>query len=404
MSEVLAEKVIILGVDGMDPRITNYFMAQGKMPNVQQFVKRGAARKDLVLLGAMPTVTPPQWTTLATGAYPMTHGITCFFNQHPTKLDTMIYNLDSRLCKAEPLWNVLAEAGKKTLVWHWPGSSWPPTSDNPNLHVVEGTQPGSVNMGVAGIDWEKVLLASEEITEVGYIPHTANPAGTGCIITDLEDTVAKADGSGGTISGAEASQLVFGNAAREAEDGIHLINMSEEETEVKIMGHVSFDLINSPIKPADHQVWANAPEKAKEFTVITSSGLVRRPCLILCNEQGSYDRIAIYKSKKEMEPLVTVQAGEMVSNLMDEIKTEAGTKKACRSVKLFELAPDGSRLRLWISNAMDISNDSLWSPQSIYADITANVGHVPAVSLVGGFDPILAKEILLELFGEKQWL
>ena len=34
------------------------------------------------------------------------------------------------------LWNVFAEAGKQTLVWHWPGSSWPPTSDSPNLHVV----------------------------------------------------------------------------------------------------------------------------------------------------------------------------------------------------------------------------------------------------------------------------
>ena len=30
-------------------------------------------------------------------------------------------------------------------------SSWPPTSDNPNLHVVDGTQPAAVNSGVAKI-------------------------------------------------------------------------------------------------------------------------------------------------------------------------------------------------------------------------------------------------------------
>ena len=78
-------------------------------------MEKGSAREDLVLLGGMPTVTPPMWTTLATGAYPVTHGITAFFNQHPDKLDTVIYNLDSRMCHAEPLWNVFAETGKNTL-------------------------------------------------------------------------------------------------------------------------------------------------------------------------------------------------------------------------------------------------------------------------------------------------
>lgn len=38
-------------------------------------VKRGCARENLQLLGGMPTITPPMWTTLATGCYPMTHGV-----------------------------------------------------------------------------------------------------------------------------------------------------------------------------------------------------------------------------------------------------------------------------------------------------------------------------------------
>ena len=78
---------------------------------------------------------------MATGTCPGTHGITCFWNQDHSSLDTMVYALDSRKCKSEPLWNAFAEAGKKTLVWHWPGSSWPPTSDNANLHVVDGISP-----------------------------------------------------------------------------------------------------------------------------------------------------------------------------------------------------------------------------------------------------------------------
>ncbi len=81
-------------------------------------------------------VTPPMGRH-QTGAYPMTHGITDYHMQSKESLDTIYYAFDSRLCKAEQLWNVFAEAGKKTLSFYLPGSSWPPTSDSPNLHVVE---------------------------------------------------------------------------------------------------------------------------------------------------------------------------------------------------------------------------------------------------------------------------
>ena len=46
-----AQKIMILGVDGMDPRYTRYMVDQGKMPNVAEYIKRGACREDLVLLG-----------------------------------------------------------------------------------------------------------------------------------------------------------------------------------------------------------------------------------------------------------------------------------------------------------------------------------------------------------------
>lgn len=74
--EAMSDKILVLGVDGFDPSLAKKFMDQGKMPALQQFVSRGAARENLVLLGGMPTVTPPMWTTLATGATPATHGIT----------------------------------------------------------------------------------------------------------------------------------------------------------------------------------------------------------------------------------------------------------------------------------------------------------------------------------------
>lgn len=82
----MKNKVLVLGVDGLDPRLTKKYMNKGVMPNFEKFVKRGAAREDLVMLGAMPTITPPMWTTLATGAYCETHGVTDFWNPHPENL------------------------------------------------------------------------------------------------------------------------------------------------------------------------------------------------------------------------------------------------------------------------------------------------------------------------------
>ena len=120
----LANKILVMGIDGMDPELTRYHLSKGLMPNLQKFLERGSAREDLHLLGSHPTITPPMWTTLATGAYPSTHGITCFWRQNKDDLSAIEYNLDSRKCEAEQIWNVTAEAGLKTLVWHWPGAKW----------------------------------------------------------------------------------------------------------------------------------------------------------------------------------------------------------------------------------------------------------------------------------------
>ena len=59
--EVYSDKIMILGVDGMDPRLTKKYITEGKMPNMKKLVEAGAQREDLVMLGSQPTVTPPQY-------------------------------------------------------------------------------------------------------------------------------------------------------------------------------------------------------------------------------------------------------------------------------------------------------------------------------------------------------
>lgn len=369
--KAMTDKMIVVGIDGFDPAHAKYMLDQGKMPNLAKLIEKGSSREDLVLLGCMPTVTPPMWTTLATGATARVHGITGFFNQHPTKLETVVYALDSRMCKAEPLWNVFAESGKKTLVWHWPGSSWPPTSDSPNLSVVDGTQPNNLGAGTAQVDWENICLASEDIDKLRFAAHDASDKGVaGCVITDLDETIE------------EESNKLTGNKTREIISGkskeINFFVMAEDETEVNMLAASNADTVNSPIKPATG--WISAPEDAKEFILLTSGGFVRRPCLILKNDAGEYDTIAIYKNKKSTEPLIVVKNDVFTQDFRDEVIDKHGeTKTASRSIRIMDLAKDGSRVKMWLSNAIDVNNDMVWHPKNLLQTINENVGIVPLV-------------------------
>lgn len=365
------QKSFVLGIDGMDPKLTKKYIKEGRMPNTAKLIERGSCREDLTMLGGMPTVTPPMWTTLATGAYPCTHGITQFNRIMWDNIVSSGYNLDSRNCKAEPLWNVSANNGIKTLVFHWPGSSWPPTSDNPNLHVIDGTQPAAVNMGVAQTESEFVLVASEKTEDVIYRKKAATDENVPCVITDLkinDDII-------------DLSDVATG------ENGFVNIVLSPEEGQGSLTAQ-PYDIVLSPIKEAHN--WATTPEDAKEFTILFAQGRVRRVGLILKNDNNIYNKIAIYKSKKETTPLYTLENGEFGTEIIDESLNKNDEKVIVnRNMRLLELKPDGTYLKMWISAAMDISKDDVWHPKHLYKTVTDNVGYPSPECMTGAADPQL---------------
>lgn len=378
MRTTKAEKILLLGVDGLDPRLTRKYVDMGLMPNVKTLIERGACREDLVLLGGHPTVTPPMWTTLATGCYANVHGITAFHGQDPENLDVLIYNLDSRRCKAEQLWNVFAEAGKKTLVWHWPGSSWPPTSNSENLLVVDGSSPGSVGMSNCQKESDFLVTANEKFEGVTLMPKAASSAVAPCVIEDLDvptDNVVGID-VGEFNSGKPMTNWLFGE-----DDGARSFTGSP------------LDVSKSYIHPATG--WNNAPADAKEFIMLMSEGLLRRPCLILKNENGIYDKVAIYKSKKAENPIVVLENRKMVGQIVDECIKNDVKYNVIRNMEVLDLAEDGSSVRMYVSAAMDIQNDTVWHPKSLFKTITEKIGYPTPTSLVGSQDPELINECML---------
>ena len=46
MRQAMTDKILVLGVDGMDPRLTKKYLLAGKLPNIQRYLQQGAARED----------------------------------------------------------------------------------------------------------------------------------------------------------------------------------------------------------------------------------------------------------------------------------------------------------------------------------------------------------------------
>ena len=384
--EKLADKIMVLGIDGMDPELTRYHLSQGLMPNLQTFLERGSAREDLHLLGSHPTITPPMWTTLACGCHPYVHGITDFWRQHPQKLDTYVYGLDSKNCRAEQIWNVFAEAGWNTLVWHWPGSSWPPSSDSPNLTVVDGTNPEGINMGTGQV-WNEFIAVGSEATEVTTYKVAAGEMAHMCVVTDLEEKQDGFDTHEMVHFMATAPEIRIVAEPRPAEE-------RGSRPATGGMSQQSMDISLGTIKPASG--WLDAPAGAKESTILFSRGLVRRPVLLLPNEQGIYDRIALYKSKKSDEPIRILQNGVFEQDIIDEAIKQDQRHEISRSMRILEMQPDGSAFRIWCSAETDINDDRVWSPKSLFQEIKQNVGLPQPIANLGSVDDQLIRECMHE--------
>ena len=78
---IKAKRVMIIGLDA--PLITSIkkYVDMGKLPEIARIVQNGVWANNCLV--PHPTITPPNWTTIATGAWPGTHGITCFHIHQP---------------------------------------------------------------------------------------------------------------------------------------------------------------------------------------------------------------------------------------------------------------------------------------------------------------------------------
>lgn len=75
-----AKRVVIIGMDGMDPELVTRFMAEGKLPNLKRLAADGVFRP---LATATPSMSPVAWSSFMTGVDPGKHGIFDFITRDP---------------------------------------------------------------------------------------------------------------------------------------------------------------------------------------------------------------------------------------------------------------------------------------------------------------------------------
>jgi len=73
-------RVVVLGIDGMDPGLLEKFVAQGDMPNFERLMKEGSFSK---LGTSIPPQSPVAWSNFSTGMDPGGHGIFDFIHRDP---------------------------------------------------------------------------------------------------------------------------------------------------------------------------------------------------------------------------------------------------------------------------------------------------------------------------------
>ncbi len=147
-----SRKMIILGVDGLDPDLLAKFMADGKMPNFAKLEAKGSFRR---LTTSIPPQSPVAWSNVITGMNAGGHGIFDFIHRdpktfqlyfstsrvegpkHTLTLGNWVVPLGSgtaeQLRYGKAFWEILDEHGVPNYVYRMPANFPPITAKGESL-------------------------------------------------------------------------------------------------------------------------------------------------------------------------------------------------------------------------------------------------------------------------------
>jgi predicted AlkP superfamily phosphohydrolase/phosphomutase len=163
------KRVAVLGFDCAETHLIQKHIDEGHLPTFKKLFEGGVVAQNC--LCPFPTITPPNWASIATGTWPGTHKVTDF--HLPTDgADPVNGNIfeafSSENCKAEYIWDRLDAAGKKCIVCNYPGS-WPSKMKNGIMVGGAGLTVNEYRNGHQGLD-SHLPLGNDQFITTGYYP------------------------------------------------------------------------------------------------------------------------------------------------------------------------------------------------------------------------------------------
>jgi predicted AlkP superfamily phosphohydrolase/phosphomutase len=123
------KRAVILGFDGMDPELTERFIAEGRLPNLAKLREQGSFRK---LRTTYPAISPVAWSTFMTGVNPGKHNIYDFLARDLSNYLPYLSSAEIKGPKRSlkigkytvPLGGARIKGMRKgTPFWHWLGEA-----------------------------------------------------------------------------------------------------------------------------------------------------------------------------------------------------------------------------------------------------------------------------------------
>jgi len=92
----IAPRVVVLGLDGLDPGIAMKLMREGRLPHFQKLAEKGVFRP---LDTSNPSISPSAWSTFTTGVDASRHAIYDFLTRDPCTYGPLLSSTDIRNAK-----------------------------------------------------------------------------------------------------------------------------------------------------------------------------------------------------------------------------------------------------------------------------------------------------------------
>ncbi len=309
------KKVAVIGFDCAEPHLIKKHIAEGHLPNFKKVFEGGVLAENC--LSPYPTITPPNWTTIATGAWPGTHKVTDFHlhTEGTPQVNANIFEaFSSENCKSEFIWDKLDAVGKKCIVCNYP-VAWPSRMKNGIMVMGAGLSIGEMRNGHPGLE-SSMPLGMDHVITNGFFPNA-----TRVELTDAEG---------------------WKNLPAGCEDPLWA------KFEV---------LFNRSIEQMAPLSW---------YVLVTQSA------------GKGYDRLTISPTQDMQDALFTLSKGEWSKKIYRKFKTQDGREiEASFKAKLLELTEDAEDFVLIVSSFIPVEG---WTnPPEVARELTSEEGY-PAFS------------------------